>query len=51
MIVEYVNDLCLWVACYHYFLFSAFVPDPELRYQIGWIMIAVTCFNFLFNVS
>lgn len=31
------------------FLFSDFVPDPELRYQFGWVYLGLLAFLFLVN--
>lgn len=49
--IEYFNDVCLLAACYHYFLFSDFVPDPELRYSIGYGSISIILINFGVNVG
>lgn len=48
--LNYLNETSLLIHCYLYFLFSDFVPDPVLRYKVGFLLVANTCFNFSVNV-
>jgi hypothetical protein len=49
--LEYFNEASILICCYHYFLFTDFVPDPEVRYSIGKVLIYVTIGNLLGNIS
>ena len=44
------NEVSLIVHCYLYFLFSEFLPDPVVRYSVGFALITNTAFNFSVNV-
>lgn len=48
--MEYFNETMILVCVYHYFLFTAFVDDPETRYLIGFSLIACACFNVVVNM-
>ena len=48
--MEVFNEICVLIATYHLFLFTDFVPDPELRYNIGWSIIGVTLVNIVVNM-
>jgi hypothetical protein len=48
--LETFNELCLLVASYHLFIFSDFVPDPDIHYKAGWSLIALTVLNIAGNV-
>jgi hypothetical protein len=48
--MEVFNEVCVLIATYHLFLFTDFVPDPELRYSIGWSIIGVTIVNIIVNM-
>jgi hypothetical protein len=48
--MEVFNEVCVLIATYHLFLFTDFVPDPELRYTIGWSIIGVTLINIIVNM-
>ena len=49
--LEYFNEASILICCYHYFLFTDFVPDPEVRYSIGKVLIYCTIGNLLGNIS
>ncbi len=49
-LMEYFNECVLVLCVYHYFCFTAFVPDAEARFFIGYSLIAVTAFNIAVNV-
>jgi hypothetical protein len=40
--MEITNEVLNMLVSYHYFLFTDFVPDPELRYNFGWSSIYCT---------
>jgi hypothetical protein len=48
--LNYFNEVCLVFHCYLYFLLSKFVPNPEIRYLIGYFAILNTIINFSVNV-
>jgi hypothetical protein len=47
--LNYFNESSLLIHCYLYFLLSDFLPDPVLRYKVGFLLITNTCFNFALN--
>ena len=49
--IEIFNECCIIVAGYHLFLFTDFVEDPEMQYNLGWSIIGVTIINILVNMS
>jgi len=48
--LQLFNEWCLLASCYLYFVFSDFVPDAAVRYQMGFALIGVIAFNFIVNV-
>ena len=48
--LNYFSEITLMVHCYIYFLFSDFLPDPAMRFYIGYIVMMNTIFNFSVNV-
>ena len=48
-LLEIFNELCILVVSYHIFLFTDYVPDPDLKYIFGWCMILITLVNILGN--
>lgn len=49
-LLEIFNEYSILVATYHLYSFTAFVPDPETQYQMGWSIIGITVFNMAVNV-
>jgi hypothetical protein len=49
--LEIFNELCIIGAAYHLFVFTQFVDDPKLQYNVGWSMIGVTTFNIVVNMA
>ena len=45
------NETSLLLHCYIYFLFCNFLPDPQLRFQFGYIVILNTLINFGLNAG
>ena len=50
-ILEIFNELCLILIGYHLFLFTEYVSDPTLKYNIGWSIITVTMLNIIVNIA
>ena len=48
--MEYFNEVTILICCYHLFLFTDFVDDVEIRYKIGYSMMAFTCLNISVNL-
>jgi hypothetical protein len=48
--LNFFNEISLMIHCYLYFLFSDFLPDPVVRFKVGFVLIWNTCFNFSVNV-
>jgi hypothetical protein len=44
------NEAVLLLASYLLFLYTEYVPDPELRYKFGNIMMYLLYFNFSLNI-
>lgn len=47
--LELFNEATILCCIYHYYLFTDFVPDPEVRYTIGYSLIGFTFLNFVVN--
>ena len=48
---ELFNEVMVWLCSYPLFCFSQFVPDPEVEYDIGWILIALILALIVFNCT
>ena len=49
--LETFNELILLLWCYHMFIFTDFVPEPELRYQTGYFLISIVGFCLFVNLA
>ena len=49
--LEMFNEAMFQVVCFHQFLFTAFVPDFKLKFNIGWSQMLVIIFLILINLS
>ena len=49
--LEIFNELCIMVAAYHLFIFTQYVDDQEMQYNVGWSMIGVTVLNIVVNMG
>ena len=49
--MEVINECFIIMAAYHLFLYTDFVPDPILQYQLGWSIIGVTVINIILNMA
>jgi hypothetical protein len=38
-------------AAYHLFVFTQYVDDPKMQYNLGWSMIGVTALNIIVNMG
>jgi hypothetical protein len=38
-------------ASYHLFIFTSYVDDPSLQFNVGWSMIGVTALNIVVNMA
>lgn len=47
--LEYFNEFTILLNVYHCFIFTDFVPDPEVRFYMGYSMIGFTIYNFSIN--
>jgi hypothetical protein len=45
------NEVCVLLTNYHLFLFTDFLPNPDLREKIGLSLIVVTCMSILVNLG
>ena len=48
--LEIFNELSIMFAAYHLFVFTNYVDDPQMQYQVGWSMIGMTAFNISVNM-
>jgi hypothetical protein len=48
--LEIVNESFILINIEIMYLFTDFIPDPNLRDKIGWLIIALTCLNFGLNM-
>jgi hypothetical protein len=49
--VEMVNEVIHMFISYHYLLFTDFVPDEEMRFNLGWSSIFFCCLLIVFNIG
>lgn len=47
--LEIFNEVCILAIVYCMLLLTDFLPDPEIQYDIGYGIIALTGFNILGN--
>jgi hypothetical protein len=45
-----LNNTIVLILSYFPFMFTNLVPDPEARYQAGWIFISITAFMVVANL-
>ena len=48
---ELSHEIVILLIMYHVFCFTDFVPDPEIRYLVGWSVIVVTVTHLIFFYS
>lgn len=48
--LEIFNEICILICAYHLLIFTPFVPDVKIQYDIGWSIIAVTALNVGVNM-
>ena len=49
--LEFFNEATIMLCCYHLFLFTDYIDDPELRYTIGFSLIVCTVSNIAVNMA
>lgn len=49
--LEIFNELCILGAAYHLFVFTQYVDDPKIQYNVGWSMIGITGLNIVVNMG
>jgi hypothetical protein len=49
--IEFFNHVVTLAWCYHMFLFTAFVPYPEIRYNLGYLISALVTLSILVNFA
>jgi hypothetical protein len=48
--LEIFNEVCILIICYHLFLLTDFIDNPETQYNVGWSLIFMTALNILMNL-
>jgi hypothetical protein len=48
--MEIVNEIFILIVNYHLIFFNDFVPDPDLRYNLGWSIISFTSLAIFTNI-
>lgn len=48
--MEFLNYWLTLLWCYHMFILTDFVPSAEIRFKMGYILIAVVSFCILANL-
>ena len=49
--VELINETLTLLATYGLILFTEFVPSPDARYKVGWVIVGITGAILTLNVS
>ena len=47
--MEIMNEVTLFFTSYFLYLFTSFVPNTEMRYEMGWYFIGVAALNIFLN--
>ena len=47
--MEIMNEVTLFLTSYFLYLFTSFVPNAELRYEMGWYFIGIAASNIFLN--
>jgi len=50
-VLEAFNECTILVCGYHLFLFTDYIEDPYLKFNIGWSIIGILMVNLLVNLS
>lgn len=48
--MEFFNELFVLFSLYMVLLFSPFVEDANVKYNIGWLLLCMVCFNLIVNM-
>lgn len=48
--LESFNELCVLLSLYVYMLFTDMVEDYDIKWNAGYILIGITCFNLGVNI-
>ena len=48
--MAYFNEACFWLMMLHLMLFTDFIPDRGLRYNLGYGIIALVSLNISFSM-
>jgi hypothetical protein len=48
--LELFNEVSTLIISYHLFLFTDYLTDVTLQYQLGYALIVFTCFNVFINI-
>ena len=51
MKIELFNECTVIFACYHLLTFTDWIGDFEVKFQLGWSLIAVVILNVLINFT
>ena len=49
--LEMFNEFSIVIVNYHLYLFTNFLPDPIIQFNVGWSLLAVTVGNIIVNMS
>ena len=49
--MQLVNEVFVLLTNYTLFCFSDFVPKPDAKKAIGWMLVAITCLNIVVNIG
>ncbi len=48
--LQIFNEICVLMTNYHMLLFTDFIQDAEIKFKVGWSLIALSLFMILGNV-
>ena len=49
--VEVFNEITIMLVCYHMFLFTSYVPSPEIQIDVGYSAVAMVLMNVLVDMG
>lgn len=48
--LEIFNEICILIVSNHLYLFTQYMPNPELQYTCGWSITLITISNVFVNM-
>ena len=50
-LTDTVNEICIFLTSYILICFTEYVSDPQLKQDIGWVLVLLITLNVIWNIS